>query len=69
MVKNLQCRRPRFIAWVGKISRRRKWQATPVFLPRKSHGQRSLEDYIVHRVTRVRQDLVTKPPPSPLIYL
>ena len=28
--------------WVGKIPWRRKWQPTPVFLPGKSHGQRSL---------------------------
>ena len=27
----LQCRRPGFNPWVGKISRRRKWQPTPVF--------------------------------------
>ena len=26
-------------------SLRRKWQPTPVFLPGKSHGQRSLEGY------------------------
>ena len=26
--------------------------ATPVFLPGKSHGQRSLMDYLVHRVTK-----------------
>ena len=31
--------------WVGKIPWRRKWQPTPVFLPRKSHGQRSLVGY------------------------
>ena len=31
---------------------RRRWQPTPVFLPRKSHGQRSLEGYIVHRVAK-----------------
>ena len=31
--------------WVGKIPWRRKWQPTPVFLPRKSHGQRSLAGY------------------------
>ena len=30
---------------VGKIPWRRKWQPTPVFLPRKSHGQRSLAGY------------------------
>ena len=28
-----------------KISWRRKWLPTPVFLPGKSHGQRSLVDY------------------------
>ena len=40
-----QCRRYRrhgFDTWVGKIPWRRKWQPTPVFLPEKSHGQRSL---------------------------
>ena len=31
-----------FNPWVGKISWRRKWQPTPVLLPGKSHGQRSL---------------------------
>ena len=40
-----QCRRCRFDPWVGKIPWRRKWQPTPVFLPIKSHGQRSLEGY------------------------
>ena len=40
-----QCRRHRrreLNPCVGKIPWRRKWQATPVFLPRKSHGQKSL---------------------------
>ena len=40
-----QCGRPRFDTWVGKIPWRRKWQHTPVFLPGKSHGQRSLAGY------------------------
>ena len=31
-----------FEPWVGKIPRRRQWQPTPVFLPGKSHGQRTL---------------------------
>ena len=35
----------RFDPWVGKIPWRRKWQPPPVFLPGKSHGQRSLVDY------------------------
>ena len=30
---------------VGKISWRRKWQLTPVFLPGESPGQRSLIGY------------------------
>ena len=34
-----------FNPWVGKIPWRRKWQPTPVFLPGKSHGQRSLASY------------------------
>ena len=37
-----QCRRIGFDPWVRKIPWRRKWQSTPIFLPRKSHGQRSL---------------------------
>ena len=34
-----------FDAWVGKIPWRRKWQPTPVFLPGKFHGWRSLAGY------------------------
>ena len=41
----LQYRRPGFDPLVGKIPWRRKWQHTPVFLPGKSHGQRSLVGY------------------------
>ena len=41
----LQCARPRFGPWVGKIPWRRKWQPTPVLLPGKSHGRRSLVGY------------------------
>ena len=40
-----RCRRRRFDPWVGKIPWRREWLPTPVFLPRKFHGQRSLEGY------------------------
>ena len=43
MVKRLPtCRRPGFDPWVGKILWRRKWQPTPVLLPGKSHGWRSV---------------------------
>ena len=38
----LQCRRPGFDPWVGKIPWRRIWHPTPVLLPGKSHGRRSL---------------------------
>ena len=41
----LQCGRPGFDPWVGKIPWRRKWQSTPVLLPGKSHGERSLVGY------------------------
>ena len=41
----LQCRRPGFDPWVGKILWRRKWQAIPRFLPGEVHGQRSLVGY------------------------
>ena len=37
-----QCRRHRFDPWAGKMLWRKKWQPTPVFLPGKVHGQRSL---------------------------
>jgi len=40
--------------------RRKKWQTTPVFLPEKSHGQRSLEGYCLWRYKSQTQ-LVTKP--------
>ena len=43
-----QCRRLERLAfdpWVRKIPWRRKWLPTPLFLPRKFHGQRSLVDY------------------------
>ena len=55
---SLQCGRPRFHSWVGKMSWRRKWQPTPVFLPGKSHGRRSL--VTVHRLQSMgRKELDT----------
>ena len=55
-----QCRRLRFDCWVEKTPWRRKQQPTPIFLPGKSHGQRSLVDYSVWGFKRVGHDLVTK---------
>ena len=40
-----RCKRRGFHPWARKIPCRRKWQPTPVFLPGKPHGQRSLEGY------------------------
>ena len=40
-----RCRRPGCHPWVGKIPCSRKWQPTPVFLPGKFQGQRSLVGY------------------------
>ena len=40
-----QCRKLGFDPWVRNIPWRRKWQPTPVFLPGKSHRQRSLVGY------------------------
>ena len=39
-------RRCWFNPWVSKIPQRRKWKPIPVFLPGKSHGQRSLVGYM-----------------------
>ena len=47
MVKHLPAipETPGFDPWVGKISWRRKWQPTPVFLLGESQGWRSLVGY------------------------
>ena len=46
MVKNLSAmQETRFNPWVRKIPWRRTWQPTPVFLPEKFQGQRSLAGY------------------------
>ena len=57
MVPTLQWRRPGFDPWVGKITWRREWLPTPVFLPGKFHGQRSLVDYTAHGVTKSQTQL------------
>ena len=40
-----RCRRHKFYFCVRKICWRRKWQPTLLFLPGKSHGQKSLAGY------------------------
>ena len=44
----------------GEYTLEKKWQPTPVFLPGKSHEQRSLAGYSPWGHKRVRHDLVTK---------
>ena len=51
----LQCRRPGFYPWVGKIPWLRKWQPTPVSLPAEFHGQRLQSMELI----RIRHDWVT----------
>ena len=50
--------------WVQSLGQedlwRRKWQPTPVFLPRKSHGQRSLMGYSLRDHKRVGHNLATE---------
>ena len=55
-----QCRRRGFHPSGRKIPWRRKWQPSPVFLPRKPHGQRSLASCGPWGHKRVGHDLVTK---------
>ena len=53
-------RRHDFNPWVGKISWRRKWQPTLVFLSGKSHAQRSLTGYSPRDHKRVWHKLATQ---------
>ena len=55
-----QCKRLRFNPWVRMISWRKKLQLTPVFLPGKSHGQRSLVGYSPWYCKRAGHNLATK---------
>ena len=55
-----ECRRCGFDSRVGKTPWKRKWQPTPVFLPGKSYGQRSLADYSPWCHKGAVRDLETK---------
>ena len=61
MVKNhLQCGRPGFDPWVGKIPWRRAWQPTPVFLPGESPWTEESGGLQSMGSQRVRHNWVTK---------
>jgi len=64
----LQCKKPRFSLWIGKI---REWQPTPAFLPGKSHGQKSLAGYSLwdHQKGPCSTFSSTKDPPHSLFFL
>ena len=57
-----QCMRPGFEPWVREIPWRRKWEPTPVFLPGKFHGQRSLVGYSPWGCKRIGHNLAAKQP-------
>ena len=57
--KACQCRRLGFNPWEGKSPWKRKWPPTPVFLPGKSHSQRSLAGCSPWGRKRVGHCLVT----------
>ena len=61
-----QFRRREFNPWVKKIPWRREWQPTPVSLPGKSHGQRSLAGYSLwgHKESDMSEE-----PPKHMVYL
>ena len=72
----LQCRRPGFDPWVGKIPWRREWQHTPIFLPGEFHRHRSLVVYspwdcrVGHnwRITLSHTQSVQTQPGDPKVY-
>ena len=70
MAKNLPAmQETRFKPLVRKMPWRRDWLPIPVFLPEKSHGQRSLAGYSPWGCKRVRHDLVTKQRKERIIYI
>ena len=59
----LQCRRPLFDPWVGKIPWRRKWQHIPVFLWEIPWTEEPGGLQSTGWVAKFSHDLMTKPPP------
>ena len=56
-----------FDPWVRKISWRKNWQPTPVFLPGEPHGQRSLVGYSPWGLQRGRHDWSDWPQQHPCL--
>ena len=55
-----QCRRLKFDPWIRKVLWKKKWKLTPIFLPWKSHGQRSLAGYSPWGCKGIGYDLAAK---------
>ena len=55
----LQCGRPRFDSWVGKMFWRKKWQPTPVFLPEKIPWMKEPGGLQFMRLQTIGHDWVT----------
>ena len=60
---HLQCKRPGFVPWFGKIPWRRRWQPTSLICL-ENPMDRGAWQATVHGMARVRQNLVTKPTPT-----
>ena len=61
-----RCKRCGFDPWIKKTAWSRKWQSTPVFLPGKSHGQRSLAGYSPWDHKELDVTYTKLPPPQTL---
>ena len=67
-VKNLPAKKERWVQFlVRKIPWRRKWQPTPVFLPRELHGQRRVAGYSPwgHKESNATEHACSLPPIHP----
>ena len=47
-----RCKKQGFDLWIQRITWRRAWQPTPVFLPEEFHGQRSPVGYTPYRIAK-----------------
>ena len=64
LVKNLRAMQETWFQSVGQEDPPEKEMATPVFLPGKSHGQRSPTDYSLWGWKKIKQNLATKQQPD-----
>ena len=61
----LQCRRPVFYPWAGKILWRKEWLLTPVFLPGELHGSNPGNHLSSRQITMVGQPRHSPSIPTP----